>query len=477
MRKVKTLLMNPPVSTKALYGKFAKGGSNQPPLSLCYIASYLLKYGKDVRILDAAKLNLSISEVKKEISEYSPDVVGFHTPTPYYNSVKILAAEIKADFPNILVVAGGAHFTDNPLEDLEKLHLDVIVVSEGEQTVLEIVEGLERHNKVDFLLDIVPDIQGVLYRKNGAVLQSSPRPLIEDIDTIPIPARHLLPPLQSYSISSVQYKRSPSAAVMTARGCPYRCTFCVSSVSKKKVRCHSIEYVMREVDDLIEKYGIKDITFIDDVMTINKKRTYSLCEELAKRKKKLVWSSNIRIGLVDKEMLRYMKESGCWMVLVGIESGNQEILNRVKKQIKLQQAEQLSNWCKEVGLMFHPSFIIGHPGETIETINQTINFANKLHTHFPLFTIMVPYPGTELWRTAEEYGAIDKSNYDCFSLGSENPPFIPHGLAKEILIEKRKEAYKKCYLSLPMITRHLRTIRSFEDIRRMLTAVKILRGL
>tara|TARA_Y100000031_G_C8206233_1_gene378770 strand:- start:856 stop:1560 length:705 start_codon:yes stop_codon:yes gene_type:complete len=234
---------------------------------------------------------------------------------------------------------------------------------------------------------------------------------------------------------------------------------------------------MREVDDLIEKYGIKDITFIDDVMTINKKRTYSLCEELAKRKKKLVWSSNIRIGLVDKEMLRYMKESGCWMVLVGIESGNQEILNRVKKQIKLQQAEQLSNWCKEVGLMFHPSFIIGHPGETIETINQTINFANKLHTHFPLFTIMVPYPGTELWRTAEEYGAIDKSSYDCFSLGSENPPFIPHGLTKEILIEKRKEAYKKCYLSLPMITRHLRTIRSFEDIRRMLTAVKILRGL
>lgn len=363
------------------------------------------------------------------------------------------------------------------VSDIENSELDIVVVGEGEQTSLEVIEGIEQSGKDDFLLNLAANIRGIVYKKNKNVYVNPPRELINDIDTIPLPARHLLPPLHTYKVSAVQYKRLPSTGVLTARGCPFKCVFCVCSVSKQKVRYHSIEYVMAEVDELINRYGIRDIAFIDDVFTIDKERTYRLCEELAKRKNKLVWSSNVRVGLVDKEMLKIMKDSGCWMVLAGIESGNQAILDKIKKDIKLEQAEQLSSWCKEIGLMFHPNFIIGHPGETTDTINQTINFARKLYSHFPLFTIMTPYPGTELWNIAEKYGTINKENFDDFSLGSNKPCFVPYGLTAELLVKKRNEAYRKCYFNLPMALRHLRSIKSPEDLRRVFNAINILVGL
>jgi anaerobic magnesium-protoporphyrin IX monomethyl ester cyclase len=477
MKKVKTLLINPPVSCEALYGKFAGGGSDLPPLSLCYIASYLLKYGKQVDILDTAKLRLSVIDINKAILEYAPDIVGFYTATPYISSVKFLAKEIKTAWPNILVIAGGPHFIGDPVKNLEDSELDIVVIGEGEQTALEIVEGVE-HSKIDeFLLNIAGNIRGIAYKRNKNVYVNPPRELIKDIDTIPLPARHLLPPIHTYRVSAVQYKRLPATGMLTARGCPFKCIFCVCSVFRQIVRKHSIGYVMTEVDELIHRYGIRDIAFIDDVFTLDKERTYGLCEQLAKRKNKVSWSCNIRIGLIDKAMLKIMKNSGCWMVCVGIESGNQAILDKIKKQIKLEQAQQLSSWCKQAGLMFHPNYIIGHPGETVDTINQTISFARKLYSHFPIFTIMTPYPGTELWNTAEQYGTMNKENFNDFSLGSNKPCFVPYGLTDKLLVKKRNEAYRKCYLNLPMVWRHIRTIKSIEDMKRILNAINILTGL
>ena len=479
MKTVETLLINPPVSIEALYGKFAKGGSDQPPLSLCYLASYLLKYKKEVEILDAAKQRLSAEDIMKEISKSAPAIIGFHTCTPYIKTVKLLASQIKSRWPNILVIAGGPHFLCDPAGDVENSELDVIATGEGEQTCLEIVEGLERAggDLKSFLANSAQEINGITYKKDGKGVRNPSRELIQDIDVIPYPARHLLPPLDTYRMSVVSYKRLPATGIVTARGCPFRCTFCINSIFKERVRLHSVDYIIGEVDELINRYKIRDITFLDDVLTVNKERTRQICDELAKRKDKLTWSCNIRIGLVDKEILKYMKKAGCWLVMVGVESGNQEILDRIKKQIKLEQAVELCNWCKEAGLMVHPNFIIGHPGETEETIDQTINFAKKLYSHYPLFTLMTPFPGTELWNMAKEYGELKADDFDNFSLGGDDPCFIPHGLSKELLIAKRKEAYRKCYLNFPMMMRHLRSLKSFEDIKRLFQAAKILLGL
>jgi len=477
MNEVKTLLINPPVSTEVVYGKFARGGSNQPPLSLCYIASYLMREGKDVRILDAAKLRLSVKDIMKEISDYGPKIIGFHTCTPYFNAVKSLASQIKSAWPDILVIGGGPHFLGEPVCNIENSELDIIVVGEGEQTCLEIVEGLEGYGIHDFLLGPVQEIKGVVYRRNGTGKKNAPREFIQDIDTIPHPARHLLPSFDTYRLSVANYKRLPATAMVTSRGCPFRCTFCINSILKEKVRLHSTDYVIEEVDELITRYNMREICFVDDVLTVNKDRTYQLCEKLAQRKDKLIWSCNIKVGLVDKKLLKTMKESGCWMVMVGIESGNQKIIDTIRKNFKLEQAVDLCNWCKEVKLMVHPNFIIGHPGETEETINQTVNFAKKLYSHYSLFTLMVPYPGTELWDTAEKYGKLKVDNFDYFTLGNEHPCFIPYGLSEKLLLKKRKEAYRKCYLNFSMVMRHLPFLTSFEDIKRTLRALRILSSL
>lgn len=476
-RQIKTLLINPPFTTESIYGKFAGAGADHAPLSLGYIAAYLLKHGKDVKIIDAAKLKLDIVGISKMISAYSPDIVGLHTCTPNINTVKLLASEIKNLSSDILVIAGGPHFLYNPAEEAKNSKLDIIVIGEGEGTCLEIVEGLEQGNLGQFISEISPRIRGIVYKDNNTVKINSPRDPIVDIDSIPFPARHLLPPLHTYRSTIATFKRLPSTIVLTSRGCPFSCIYCHNSAQRIKFRMHSIGYVMEEVDELINKYKIKDITFVDDIFTVDRDRTFAICKELAKRKDRLCWVCNIKVGLVDKEMLKVLKDSGCWLVMFGVDSGNQGIIDTMERKFALEEAEQVCNWCRDIGLMIHPNFIIGNPGETVEAINESINFARKIYCHYPVFMTMVPYPGTKLWDNLHRYGRLATDNFDRFTFGSEKPCFIPYGLTEGLIIRKRKEAYLKCYLNFPMVLRHICSIKSFEDIRRLLRAFRVLIGI
>ena len=222
MKTVKTLLINPPVGIEKVYGRFARGGANQPPLSLCYIASYLLQHGKDVCILDAAKLNLSAEGIMSEVAKLNPDIIGFHTCTPYFNAVKSLTTKIKSRWPDILIIAGGPHFIGDPVNDIENTELDIIVAGEGEKTCLEIVEGLEKYGIRGFLSDTIQEVRGAVYRNGGSGKKNHPREPIQDIDTIPHPARHLLADFHTYRLSVANYKRHPATATLTSTGCRSR---------------------------------------------------------------------------------------------------------------------------------------------------------------------------------------------------------------------------------------------------------------
>lgn len=477
IKQIKTLLINPPFTTASIYGKFAGAGADHAPLSLGYIASYLLKHGKDAKIIDAAKLKLNIDGICKMIAVYSPDIIGLHVCTPNINTVKFLASRIKVLWPEVLVVAGGPHFLYNPAEEVRNSKLDIVVIGEGEETCLEIVEGMEQGNRDYFISDISSRIKGIIYKVNNTVKINSPREPIADIDLIPPPARHLLPPLDTYRSTIATFKHLPSTIVLTSRGCPFSCTYCHNSAQRIKFRMHSIGYVMEEVDELINKYKVRDITFIDDIFTIDRNRTFAICEELAKRKDKLCWVCNIKVGLVDEKMLKVLKDSGCWLVMFGVDSGNQEIIDIMERKFTLEEVEQVCDWCRGINLMVHPNFIIGNPGETIETIDQSINFAKKLYCHYPIFMTMVPYPGTKLWDTVDRYGKLTTDNFDYFTFGSEKPCFVPYGLSEGLIIKKRKEAYLKCYLSFPMISRHICSIKSFDDIGRLFRAFRVLIGI
>ncbi len=471
----KTLLINPPITTEELYGKFTLAGADHAPPGLCYIASYLLKHGKPVNILDAAKLRLGSSGIKKAIAEFAPDLIAFHVCTPNINTVKSLSREIKSLWPDIMLVAGGPHFFYCPEDDLYDSGLDIIVIGEGEATCLEIVERLEREGRGNFSAG---DIDGIVYRNNGNIAATSQRKLIEDIDSIPLPARHLLPPLDSYKSSLATYKKLPSTIMSTSRGCPFSCSFCHNSIPRiPRMRYHSDAYVMSEVDELVGRYGIRDITFVDEIFPVDKERTYRICEGFARRKDKLSWVCNVRVGTADKKMLKCLKDSGCWLVMIGIDSGSQGVLDKMEKGFKLEEARDLCEWCKDAGLMVHPNFIIGNPGDTEETINETIRFARSLYSHYPVFTLMVPYPGTKLWAELGRFGELKDRNFDIFTFGSQKRCFVPFGLSEELLLAKRDQAYKECYLNYPMFMRHLRALESPQDVIRALKAARVLAGL
>ena len=206
----------------------------------------------------------------------------------------------------------------------------------------------------------------------------------------------------------------------------------------------------------------------DDTFTVNKDRVYKICELIRKQNLDIIWTCNIRVNTVDKPLLKAMKGAGCWLIMPGLESGSQKILDALKKGTTLEQARNAIAWAHEVGLMTMPSFIIGNPLDTEDTIEETIRFAKSLKTYYPKFTIMIPYPGTPLWNIAEKYGRIDRNgDFSKFILASSEPPFVPHGLTKDVLIQKQREAFRRLYWDPAMIWRHLTSINSLEDIKRL----------
>lgn len=459
------LFINPFVSPEETYGKFRKLGAVQPPLGMCYIAALLEKYDYQVSILDANLLGLTPEKVIEKALKVKPDLIGLYSTTMGYNKVRDLAKTLKSKRPEIPIVVGGPHVSGMAEETLQETCFDYGVIGEGEITVLELIKALEENKNLR-------EVDGLVYRKEGKVVRNSPRKMIENLDTLPFPARHLLPPLKRYHLKAMITKRFPATHIFTSRGCPYNCIFCGHSFGKK-LRFHSPEYVVNEMEELAKKCGIKEITINDDTFTVSKKRVYIICELLRKKRLGIVWSCLIRVDNVDKPLLKAMKRAGCWLVQPGIESGNQEVLDFIRKDITLEEARNACRWAKEVGIQVKDSFILGHPRETRETIEETIEFAKSLKTHFAAFALMTPYPGTELWQIADQYGTLDKSDLSKL-VPSIQASFVPFGLTAEYLKKKQAEAYRRCYLNPGMIARHLISIRGWEDIRKMFYAAQAL---
>ena len=296
---------------------------------------------------------------------------------------------------------------------------------------------------------------------------------IEDIDEVPNPARHLLPRLINYHPTPMSYKRFPVTTMITSRGCPFGCIFCDKNIFGKSIRFHSVDYVMKEIEELIHKYRIKEITFEDDTFTVNKRRVLEICKRL--KRLDLIYSIQSRADTLSKEVVKGLAESGCWQIAIGIESGDQRILNILNKGITLKQIRNAVKITEQAGIQAKGFFMIGNPGETIESINNTINFAKSLPLSAAMFTISTPLPGTIFYSIAKKYGEFRELDWSKYSMWETT--FIPRGLSKEILIRKHKDAYKKFYFRPSYILNSLTKIRSFHDIKRYWIASKLLLNL
>lgn len=459
------ILILHPSTFRKNYGDYADAGGRSQPLGICYIAAVLEKNNIDVSILDADILDLTFEQTLQEIIKSNPKVLMISILTTTYNAVVELSEALKKKIPELTIIVGGPHLATNPETTLENSCFDAGVIGEAEYTTLEVV--LHILNGEDF-----HDCKGIIYKKNNKIVKKPERELIQNLDELPIPAYHLLPPIEIYHPQIHSYKYKPVIGMITSRGCPYRCIFCDQGVFGKRFRYLSAHIIVQHIEELQKKYGIKEVTFFDDVFTLNKKRVYEFCDEIEKRNIKIAWSCLTRADHIDQEMLIRMKKSGCWLIAMGIESGNQEILNFIKKDITLEKIKQATDWAYEAGIKVRGFFQIGHPKETEQTIEDTINFAKSLKIYSAEFTISTPFKGTELYEIAKQYGTFDISDTSSFS--QMFPVFTPYGFTQEELLKKQKELHRRYYLRPKKILEFALLIRDFSDLKRYWSGAKIL---
>ena len=364
------------------------GGACAFPLGLGYIAA-VLEEDHDVKVIDVCAEKLDDDLLSKKISKIDPEIVGITSDTLSFQRAIEIAQIVKQINKEIIVVIGGAHANALPAYPLKYDCFDISVHGEGERTVIELWNRIEKGKSYE-------DVKGIAFRKNDEIVINPRQELIENLDELPFPARHLFP-MDKYSAEFRLYV-SPIYSVGTSRGCPFSCAFCSNNVIfGKKYRFRSPKNVVNEIELLIDEYGAKGIYFREDIFTMYKKRVIEICNEIKERKLEFKWFCESRVDTINEEMLRSMKNAGCELVWFGVESGTQKILDYVHKQITIEQSRAAFRLCKKIKLRAGASFLIGVPGENIEDIYKTIEFAKELKPEFAGFNIFTGYPSSLLY--------------------------------------------------------------------------------
>jgi radical SAM superfamily enzyme YgiQ (UPF0313 family) len=306
--------------------------------------------------------------------------------------------------PSCKVVVGGWHPSYLPDSMLQHPEIDYVVVGEGERAMVELAAHITKHD-ADHTIAGVP---GVAYRQDGKMVKTAPS-FISDLDQIPYPARHLLP-MHLYDRTLEYLDAKPVDIMNVIRGCPFDCKFCeIKHVWGQKCRAFSPPRVVEEINYLVNKYGSKGIYFVGDNFTIQKRNTIEICDLMKKAKLDIQWVCDTRVDLVSRGLLRKMREVGCRTIWFGVESGSSRILEKINKNITLEQIIQAFKLCREEGIHVACSFMVGIPGETINDMNATFNFAKKLDPDWCQFNVFVAVPGSGLYEEVLQKGLYDRA--------------------------------------------------------------------
>jgi len=452
-----TLLINPPriINKGNIWKKIDRA---LPPLGLACIASYLESKKHRVGILDLQAEDMDQSQLRDYLKESNPDFIGITSTTVEIDSALNIARLCKEVLPDTRVIFGGAHASILPDEVLLGPGIDFVIRGEGEYALCELIAG---KNKLS-------EIAGLSYRDNGNIIHNPPRAVIEDLDEMPWPAYHLLP-VNKYRPSLGNYKRLPAISMVATRGCPGRCTFCYTGISGAKTRTRSAASLVEEIKLLQSEYGIKEISFYDDTFTAFKDNVKEFCLRLIKEKIRISWSCMSRIDFVDKEMLQLMKKSGCHQIGYGLESASPEILKNIRKPMPIDSVKKIVKLTKEAGIDVRAMFMLGSPGETEDSLKNTIKFAIELSPDIVIFNMTTPYPGTEMYDWAKGNGYLLSSEWDKFDLA--NVVMCLPTVSPEKIMHYYRLAYKKFYFRPAYVIRRLLKIRSLIDIKNNMKSV------
>jgi len=463
--KNKIYLLYPPISKRERYSsEIGDAGGEQLPLGIYYLASYLRENDFEVKVTDAEAEKLTIEQIIHHIKEFSPDYIGISSTTVAFHRAVEVATAIKIVFQNKKIILGGPHVTSNVEHAMSFDVFDFGVLREGEITLVELLKKLGNNQPI-------MNVKGIAYRNhNKKVVVNPPREYIEDLDILPFPAYDLIKDITHYTPPPSNYKTLPVINIITSRGCPSRCTFCDKNTFGQKLRQRSAENIVEEIKYLQKNFGIREFAFVDDTFTINKKRVYELFELLDKENISFPWTCMSRINNMDFEFLKYIKSKGCWHISFGIESGDEKILKIIKKNISIEKVKTVIGWCNQLKIKTKGFFIIGHPSETLKTINKTIKFACKLPLDDIVATINTPIPGSPQYAEVSLYGTLDKTNWAQFNYW--RPVFIPRGLSQEILLKKHQEMYRRFYLRPKIVSRYFLSFFSRGGSKRFIDTLK-----
>jgi anaerobic magnesium-protoporphyrin IX monomethyl ester cyclase len=457
---MKVALILPPVSLEERYGKaIANVAGTFPPLGLLTLGTMVKNAGHEPVILDGSRIDYQsiISLLDKE----KPDIIGFSVMTFLWPKVQHMAQEFKTRFPLSLIIIGGVHPTLMAKRCMEECEaLDAAVFGEGEYTLLELISALEKKRPFD-------GIQGMVFRKKKEVIENPARPVIENIDEIPIPDRSLLP-ITDYIPTFSQYRKLPVTNIFTSRGCPFKCVFCIPDVLGKKVRFRSIDSVIKEIKYLTETFGIKDIAVWDDTFTLNISRVNEFIDKLEENNIKISWSAQARTDKADLDLFKRMKKAGCWKLHFGLESMVQKNLDFLMKSTTVDENINAVKITKMAGMEIEASFIFGIPGETYEDGLKTIDMVSKLGIDYVRFFPLTPYD--PLAAKIRSYGNIitdDLSRYQCNEI-----VFVPFSMTKQQLESLISIAYTKAYFNLRYILKRLLKLTSIKAVVNTLKGVR-----
>ena len=421
------------------------------PTGILYLAACAREAGHEVKAIDGALC--ALPQMLREINSYNPDFLGISVVTMLWHHAKLLITEAKKQNPNLFIAVGGPHPTALMEKSLQECsELDAIVYGEGEQTIVELLNALEKRKSL-------ADVRGIIFRDGGKIIRTQMRPLLQDLDSLPYPAFDLID-LHNYRPSIGHYRRLPSGELVMSRGCPMNCIFC-SKITGRTIRTRNPVKVADELEFYIQKYGIKEVKFWTELFTYDKKNVIETCNEFRKRKFDITWSATARVDSIDKEMLLAMKRAGCWYLQFGIESGVQKNLNTLRKGTTPERVEKALKLTHSLGLKSFCTFILGIPGETYEEALQTIEFACKLNPFYAEFFPLTPLPGTDLYDNIDKYGKLIG---DIDRLTMHHVSFVPYSMTKEQIEFLRTYAFKRFYSRPRYILSRIASLRSPQDI-------------
>ncbi|MCD4779806.1 MAG: B12-binding domain-containing radical SAM protein [Candidatus Omnitrophica bacterium] len=461
---MRILLISPPITHGDELQAKARGC--MPPLDLMYLAAYVRQYNHDVNMLDLYSRGLSNKKLFQYIQKEHPVVIGFSTYSANIDLVYKLSAIIKLNFPDIKIVLGGIHASYLAGVCLDNPSVDFIVRGEGERTLLELLSAIEDRSDLS-------QIEGMSYKSKSGIVHNPDRKLIEDIDALPWPAYDLVN-FDNYFLAVTRAVTSGRvASVLTARGCPYGCSFCSQSYGyNRRVRNRDVHNVVDEMLYLYDKYDIREFQIEDSSLTADPKRVIKLCQLIEESHMKIIWNCNVRANTASEELFAAMRDAGCRRILLGVESGSQKMLDSMNKGITLEQVRKTVRLAKKYKMRINCAFVVGLPGETYESAMRSCVFSKELDPDYIMFSVLVPSVGSALFEQAVKEKIIDVRNVkgaDYISVYSQRLPLV------EMSSVKREDLFKlmeKCtisfYLRPKYILKRMIGITSWAELKRMI---------